>query len=338
MEVLGLNAISAELTGPIGGGAHCRLIIIKRDLYMKWFEPQNINEWFRRGLSLRLGILFVVILLMAATELRFGWIEKVVGSYLITTNDNRPESGAIWDLGHQTQSARKNLDEIVGDSQTSQKEARGAENFSQIFVGLSEESGISISAAHFRKLYDKLPTLLSQELLSPYTLLQLEAGGEWNRTYFAKREDGIRIYLLDRDNQVLKEVSITRDLAEYIGSGEVAITGTLNNFADFANHIYPPDLFFNVLESLPEELQRGVLSQPQMLLNTDGKLLNVGISSEEVGGSIAIGFEYQQGQTHKVVLVQGQLGAVEKLRERLAQWERNHSFSPGSEAPTEGGL
>lgn len=288
---------------------------------MKWYEPQDIKEWFQRGMSLRLALVVFVVITMVITELQFSWLEKAVGAYLVTTNAERPESGAIWELGHQNQSARKNLAEIVSGSQASKNEARSAESFSQVLSGLSEDNGVSISAVHFRKLYDKLPSLLSQELLSPYSLLQLETQGDWVRTYFTKGAREIRIYLLDRENQVLKEVAVAQDLVDYISTGEVAVPGTLKSFADFADYIYPPDLFFNVLESLPEEQRRGILPQPQMLLNTKGKLLNVGISSEEVGGSIAIGFEYEQSGSHKVILIQGRQADVEIIRIRLSQWQ-----------------
>ncbi|MGD9211297.1 MAG: hypothetical protein PVI90_11000 [Desulfobacteraceae bacterium] len=294
---------------------------------MKWFEPQNTKDWIQRGLSLRLGLMLVITLLLVITELQFNWLEKVIGNYLITTNADRPESGAIWELGHQTQTARKDLAKIVSGNQSSQKEARNADSFSQVLSGLSEDNGISISSAHFRTLYDKLPVVLSQELLSPYSLLQLESQGKWVRTYFSKGENGIRIYLLDNGNQVLKEVVVAQDLADYIKKGEVAITGSLDSFADFSGYIYQPDMFFKALEELPENVRRGIISQPEMLLSTKGKLLNVGISSEQVGGSIAIGFEYEQAEGHKVVLVQGNEKDVEQLRSRLSKLKNSDPSS-----------
>ena len=288
---------------------------------MNWFEPQDIKDWIQRGRSFRLVLILLAIFVIVLTELRFSWIEKSIGGYLVTTNEDRPESGAIWELGHQTQTARKNLAEIVSGSQMSQQEARGAENFSQVLSGLNDDTGVSISATHFRNLYDKLPTVLSQELLSPYSLLQSEAQGDWVRTYFTKAEEEVYIYLLNRQNQVLKEVAIAQDIVNYIIKGEVAITGPLKNFADFADDIYPADLFFNTLEAMPEKIRRGVLPQPQMLLNIKGKLINVGISNEQIGGTVAIGFEYEQDGMHKVILVQGQQADVEILHARLSEYD-----------------
>ena len=288
---------------------------------MNWFEPQDIKDWIQRRQSFRLILIVFAIIVIVFTEFRFNWIEKSIGAYLVTTNEDRPESGAIWDLGHQTQTARKNIAEIVNDNQMSQHEARGAESFSQVLSGLRDDNGVSISAPHFRKLYDALPTVLSQELLSPYSLLQSEAQGDWVRTYFTKDEKGIHIYLLNRQNQVLKEVVISLEIADYIIKGEVAISGPLSNFADFADHIYPADLFFNTLEAMPENSRRGVLPQPEMLLSTKGRLKYVGISNEQIGGMVAVGFEYELNGAHKVILVQGQQKEVEKIRTRLSKWQ-----------------
>lgn len=290
---------------------------------MNWFEPQNVNDWIQRGRSFRLVLILLAIFIIVFTELRFFWIEKSIGTYLVTTNADRPESGAIWELGHQTQTARKNLAEIARGGQVSQQEARSAENFSQVLSGLNDDTGVSISATHFRKLYDKLPTVLSQELLSPYSLLQSEAQGDWVRTYFTKDAKEIHIYLLNRQNQVLKEVTIAPDIVDYIKKGEVSITGPLKNIADFAENIYPADLFFNILEAMPEKVRRGVLSQPQMLLNTKGKLLYAGISNERIGGTVAVGFEYKQDGMHKVILVQGRQTDVERLHTKLSEYNTN---------------
>ena len=288
---------------------------------MNWFEPQDIKDWIQRGQLLRSILIVFAIIVIVFTEFRFNWIEKSIGAYLVTTNNDRPESGAIWDLGHQTQTARKNIAEIVSDKQMSQHEAQGAESFFQVLSGLKDDNGVSISASHFRKLYDELPTVLSQELLSPYSLLQSEAQGDWVRTYFTKDEKGIHIYLLNRQNQVLKEVVISREIADYIVKGEVAISGPLSNFADFADHIYPADIFFNTLESMPENSRRGVLPQPEMLLNTKGRLIYVGISNEQIGGMVAVGFEYERNGAHKVILVQGRQKEVEKIRTKLSKWQ-----------------
>jgi hypothetical protein len=290
---------------------------------MSWFEPQGINDWIQRGRSLRLVLILLVIVIIVFAELRFLWIEKAIGTYLVTTNADRPESGAIWELGHQTRTARKNLAEIARGGQMSQQEARSAENFSQVLSGLSDDTGVSISATHFRKLYDKLPTVLSQELLSPYSLLQSEAKGDWSRTYFTEDEKKIHIYLLNHQNQVLKEVTIAPEIVDYVIKGEVAISGPLKNIADFADQIYPADVFFNILEAMPEKVRRGVLPQPQMLLNTKGKLLYAGISNEQIGTTVAIGFEYKHNGMHKVILVQGQYEEVKRLNKKLIEYNIN---------------
>ena len=97
-----------------------------------WAEPKNFKEWSRRTLALRPVLVTLLVSSVLILEMRFDWVERTLGSYLATTNSARPESGAIWEKGRQTLTARKTLEKIVTDRQASRREARRAETFSQI--------------------------------------------------------------------------------------------------------------------------------------------------------------------------------------------------------------
>ena len=88
---------------------------------MQWSEPQNFSQWIHRVVSVRSLGLWFLILVLVVTELRFGWLEQVLGAYLVSTNARRPETGAVWDAGHQTQTALATLEEIVSNRQSSQR-------------------------------------------------------------------------------------------------------------------------------------------------------------------------------------------------------------------------
>jgi hypothetical protein len=284
---------------------------------MQWSEPKNFSEWIARLVSVSSFCLGFLILAVLIAELRFGWLEQMLGGYLVSTNARRPETGAIWDVGHQTRTALATLEEIVSSRQSSQREARGAETLAQIISGLTADQGVMIAKEHFRALYNKLPAVLSQEILSPYGLLQLCSQGRWNRAYFNKNGEALKIYFLDQHNQVLRQVTISSDLLYLIRRGEVAIDGTLKNLSDFADQVYPADRFFDALDSLPEEVRRGILPQPLTLLQIDGRIVQVGISDEVEAENVGIGFEFEQANTHKVILVQGRQWDVWQLRRML---------------------
>jgi hypothetical protein len=283
------------------------------------FSPPDLPSYKRRMLTGRsLGVL-VILAVLVGTELRFGWLESAAGAYLLSTNASRSESGAIWEQGHRSASARDALSRQLGRRQDVQREARRAASLGQVIAGIEDGRGAMISADHFLELYGKLPPVLSQTLASPYMLLEYSSGGRWQRTFFEPRNDGLAIYLLDGHSQVIRRLDVGPDLLEHIRRGEVAIQTGLDQLADFSGHIYPAGRFFSVLDTLPDAVREKAVAHPGDLLQISGKIRRVGISGESMGGAVDLGFEVETANGVKVILVQGETAAVQRLRWALGQ-------------------
>ena len=265
-------------------------------------------------------------------EMRFDWVERSLGAYLVTTNSERPESGAIWEKGRQTLTARKTLEKIVADRQASQREARNAATFSQIAASIPPGQGVMLSTDQFRQLYLKLPEAISQEIISPFDLLRIAGEGRWRRTYFEKRGNDLMVYLLDADNRVLHQLDIAPSALPQLDREDAATAETLEDLPNFANRIYSADRFFDALDSFPEDVRRSILPHPEMLLKLPGQFVRVGISDETISGFIELGFEIINGPRRKVVLVQGHEWSVWRLRSIL---EGQETSSNPSEDPSE---
>jgi hypothetical protein len=283
----------------------------------EWAEPRDFREWAKRIFALRPMLLLLVLSSIFILELRFDWIERILGSYLVTTNSERPESGAIWEKSHQTRTAQQTLEKILTDRQTMQREARNAATFTQIAANVALGKGVMLSADHFRKLYLRLAPSIANDIISPFELLGLVSEGRWRRTFFEKSITGLMIYLLDANNRVLRQLELDSVLLSQLKRGEVALAESLDQLPIFENRIYPADQFFNSLESFPEEVRRSMLPHPERLLEVSGQILRVGISDETLSGFIELGFEFFDGTQHHVVLVQGHEWAVWRLRSHL---------------------
>jgi len=85
------------------------------------------------------------------------WVERSVGAYLVSTNADRPESGAIWEKGRKAQTARMAVDKLAADREANQRLARNAGTLNEIIASLSPGQGVMLSAEHFRELYQKDP-------------------------------------------------------------------------------------------------------------------------------------------------------------------------------------
>jgi hypothetical protein len=274
--------------------------------------------------ALRPILLLMMVSCIFILELRFDWMERILGSYLVTTNSERPESGSIWEKSHQTRTAQQaleqiltDLEQILTDRQALQREARSAATFTQIAANVALGKGVMLSADHFRKLYSRLAPSIAHDIISPFELLGLVSDGRWRRTYFEKSLTGLMIYLLDADNRVLRQLELDSVLLSQLKRGEVALAESLDELPIFNNRIYPADQFFDSLESFPEEVRRSMVPHPETLLAVSGKIVRVGISDETLSGFIELAFEFFDGTQHRVVLVQGHEWAVWRLRSHL---------------------
>ena len=297
-----------------------------------WAEPSNFKEWGKRMFALRPLLIFTLICAVFILELRFDWVERFLGSYLVTTNSARPESGSIWEKSHQARTAQQALEQILTDRQSLQREARNATSFTQIATKVTSENGVMLSADQFRQLYMRLAPSIAEDIISPLDLLVLVSKGRWHRTYFEKAGNGVVVYLLDANNRVLRQLDLGSRLLSQLERGEVAMAGSLDELPYFKNRIYTAVQFFQSLESFHEEARRSMLPHPELLLAAPGQIVRVGISDETQSGFIELGFEFFDGSQRRVLVVQGQEWAVWRLRAHLEGLDRDQSTAP-SEKP-----
>lgn len=282
-----------------------------------WYWPRQPRMLLRRWISIRSLVLALLVLAFFLTEFRFNWIEILTGRYLATTNAARPQSGAIWDQGQQSRLARETLADFMNQRQSAQREARLATTLGQVVDGLGNGGGAMISADHFIQLYLKLPPVLSNEMVSSFTLLSQLSSGKWQRVYFDLQADQLHLFFLDGQNQVLHRVSIGASLLAHIKRGEVAINSRLDQLSDLAVHIYPADRFFSVLDTFPPDVRKGVVAHPEDLLRVSGNLKRVGISADSFFDTVDLGFEVDSAQGPKVILMQGRRDAVRQIQRVL---------------------
>ncbi|MCU0560153.1 MAG: hypothetical protein MUD16_08155 [Desulfobacterales bacterium] len=282
-----------------------------------WTEPQDLREWAGRAFSLRPIAAGILLLALLAAELKFDWLERAAGAYLVSTNAERPESGAIWEKGRKTQIARTAIEKLATDREAFQRVARNAGSFNEVVDALAPGQGVMLSVEHFREIYRKLPEGVAAELISPFDLLRLLSEGRWSRTYIERSADGLMVYLLEPNNHVLRQAKVGAASLSALARGSAAAERTLEDLADFRNRIYPAERFFAALASLPEEVRRALVSQPERLLDVSGQISRVGVSDESVSGRVEVGFEIRSGSQRRVELVQAQDWAVWRLRSAL---------------------
>ena len=282
-----------------------------------WSEPGDLNEWVKRVFAIRPLLVCLFFLALLISELRFDWMEQTMGNFLVSTNSRRPESGTIWETGRQTREARKTLDQIVSDRQTSQQETRQAESFKEIAATILPDQWVMISPDQFRRLYLQLNPETAAEIISSFDLLELINRENWDRTYFEKDGNGLNIYLLDTENRVLRQLTIPPALLYGMGESQVEMDQSLDNMPQFGSRIYPANLFFQTLDRLGDAVRKDAIPQPDQLLRFPGRITRVGISGQGFSGFTELGFEIESTTHRIVILMNGHERAVLQLRSKL---------------------
>jgi hypothetical protein len=92
-----------------------------------WSEPQDLKTLDDAGAELPgHSAVALAVLAILISELRFSWVEVLVGRYLAVTNTHRPESGSVWEQGRLETGGHPDPG-ANGDPQlTAQREAREA--------------------------------------------------------------------------------------------------------------------------------------------------------------------------------------------------------------------
>jgi hypothetical protein len=215
------------------------------------------------------------------------------------------------------QVATQTLEQMVTQQLTAQREAREAGSLAQLVDGLSESQGAMISATQFKTLYSQIPQAAAWNLFSPILMLRISAEKSWDRVYLERENGQVGIYLLDRSNNVLSYTTLSDQQLKSTGTEPDVLAGTLKEQPEFAGRIYPADQFFMTLDTLSPETQRGVLSQPSMLLAAQGTPVRVGVSDEVNADMIRIGIEMDTAKGPQILLSMGQEWAVWQVRLRL---------------------
>jgi hypothetical protein len=262
-------------------------------------------------------MLVALLAALVASELKLNWVERLVGGYLVATNAERPESGAIWEKGRKAQTARMAIDKLASDREASQRMARNAGTLNEIVAALAPGQGAMLSAEHFRELYQKIPSGIAAEMISPFDLLRFTSEKRWTRAYLEKSSEGLMVYLLEANNQVLRQFRVAAATLALMARRGVAANQSLEDLASFQNRIYTAERFFAALSALTEEERRGLIAQPERLLEVSGQITRVGLSDETLAGFVDVGVEVQAGSQRRVFLIQGQDWAVWRLRSLL---------------------
>ncbi|MBW2654658.1 MAG: hypothetical protein JRC91_06890, partial [Deltaproteobacteria bacterium] len=147
----------------------------------QWYEPLNFSEWLRRTFSFLNIAVFIITATFIFSEFRFDWVENLVGSYLTSTNEFRPETGAIWETGKQTSNAHEYLNKIINKKEDTRQNVYQASTFSDLASGVSPGEWVTLEKQQFKTLYLTLEKSTALKIIEPAQLVWLLNGSSLDR-------------------------------------------------------------------------------------------------------------------------------------------------------------
>ncbi len=281
----------------------------------QWYEPSTLTEWFKRAFSVLNLLVIIITFGFVFSEFRYNWCENLMGTYLASINDSRPEKGTIWETGDKTSKASTHLKEIIDKQQNTKQHALNSTSFLELASGVNPGEWINLDKEHFKKLYIKLPDYTADKLLPSAKLLFLLNNPKLDRIFIEGQEDeSLKIFFLNYENLVLENIELNKQMFETPEVGTQFVMGTsLDDFEEFKDRIYPADKFFKAMMDLSFDKINDLIEDPDILLEKQGRIIRAGIWNETKAGYIKLGFEYKhKGQTD-VLLVNGREWVVWEL-------------------------
>ncbi len=282
-------------------------------MIQQWYEPLNFSEWLRRTFSFLNIAVFIVTATFIFSEFRFNWFENIVGSYLASTNEFRPETGAIWETGKQTSNAHEYLNKIISKKEDTRQNVHQATTFFDLASGILPGEWIILEKQQFKLFYLTLARPVASKIIEPAQLVWLLNGSSLDRIFCEGITGGIKIYFIDSENRVIKQIDFRKKDILEIENSEKPVPGELADMDGFLGRIYPVQNFFDALFKLPADIIPDLMVNSETLLKQDGKITNIGIWNEAENGYIKIGFEFEGKDSRQVVFVKGREWAVWQL-------------------------
>ena len=220
--------------------------------------------------------------------------EKSVGYYLKWQNHKRPQLGRMWERDRQSLIAQAQIQSIRSFLDIQEENASGISSLKQLFENVAPGFPLVVTREKFLHLYFDFPGLGSEQIISPYDLINLDSGKNWERLLLKRFGPWITLQFLDQKNIPVHEVFLSVDTISEVHATRSIKRGTLEDSDFKENRIFEIDEVLPVLKSLDSITQKAVFPEPRWFLEKNYHILRVGIADVVTGEEqhLIFGIEY----------------------------------------------
>jgi len=237
-----------------------------------------------------------LVILSAFISLEFyaNLFEKSVGYYLKWQNHKRPQLGRMWERDRQSLIAQAQIQSIRSSLDSQEENASVISSLKQLFENVSPGFPLVVTREKFLYLYFDFPGLGSEQIISPYDLINLDSGKNWERVLLKRFGPWITLQFLDLKNIPVHEIFLSIDTISEVHATRSIKRGTLEDSDFKGDRIFEIDEVLPVLKSLDSITQKAVFPEPRWFLEKNYHISRVGISDVVTGEEqhLVFGIEY----------------------------------------------
>ena len=149
----------------------------------QWYQPFKISEYLKRIFSIINLTFFIAFTALVFAEFEFNWCEHMIGNYLKTLNNKRPETGTVWKTDEQTSNAHTYLNTIVNKQINVSLAAGKATSFTQLALKIVQGQWVKFDKEYFKKLYLNLPDSIASQIIQSSELIWLFSNPDLSRIF-----------------------------------------------------------------------------------------------------------------------------------------------------------
>ena len=237
-----------------------------------------------------------LVILSAFISLEFyaNLFEKSVGYYLKWQNHKRPQLGRMWERDRQSLIAQAQIQSIRSSLDSQEENASVISSLKQLFENVSPGFPLVVTREKFLYLYFDFPGLGSEQIISPYDLINLDSGKNWERVLLKRFGPWITLQFLDLKNIPVHEIFLSIDTISEVHATRSIKRGTLEDSDFKGDRIFEIDEVLPVLKSLDSVTQKAVFPEPRWFLEQNYHISRVGLSDVVTGEELHLvfGIEY----------------------------------------------
>jgi len=251
-------------------------------------------------------VFLLLLVLLAPLEYYGKVFERGIGHYLKWQNHKRPQLGRMWERDRQAIVAQNKIQSIRSGIDDQQRSADSIQSLKELFENVAPAFPLVVTRQKFLQLYNDFPGQWSERIISPFELIEIDSGKNWDRVILKRFGPWITVGFLSLDGLPIKESFLSVDALYEVQSTRTVKRGRLEDSGFAAERIYPINRLLPVLKTLDLETQKTLFPDPRWFLEKDYHVTRLGILNNDAAGApshTTLGIEYDTDYYTGVLLI-----------------------------------